>query len=104
MRQEKKMKIKVKEYLEGLASEQAQKPVTERLPIPTVKVLAEAAGITKAGMYDFLNREHKKINLDILAAILIMCRHYGHNTTLDDIIEYDEEMEAWKLHNAHFQF
>ncbi|GIK38013.1 MAG: hypothetical protein KJ077_25740 [Anaerolineae bacterium] len=86
------VRVTVKEYLEKLEKEESTKPVMQRKPIPTPAAMAEAAGVTRQTMYNFLSRDnHQRVDLDLLNSIITQLRRYGHKTQLTDVLKYIED-------------
>lgn len=86
------VRVKVKEYLEGLEKKESAKPIMQRKPIPTPVAMAEAAGVHRQTVYSFLARDnHQRVDLALLNSIITQLRRYGHNTQLTDVLEYIED-------------
>jgi len=86
------VRVTVKRYLEDLEKVEGAKPIVQRKPIPTPVAMAEAAGVKRQTVYNFLARgDHQRVDLDLLNSIITQLRRYGHDTQLTDVLEYIEE-------------
>ena len=86
------VRVKIREYLEQLETEEAKKPPQKRKPIPKQADIAQAAGTPKQTISSFLRRKkHKRLDLDLVDSIITQLRTYGHDTDVSDLIEYVED-------------
>lgn len=79
--------IVLSEYLDDLRRIQKDKPVEQRLPIPTMAQFAEVSGVSRPTFSDFANGKNKRVNLDLIANTLKLLRAWGHDPQLTDIIQ-----------------
>lgn len=78
-------------YLRRLRAEENRKPEEERLDVPTMKTLAEMAGIKPATLSSIVTRRTRSLNLDVAASIIDEMRRRGFNTQITDILRLEME-------------
>lgn len=78
--------ITLKEFITRLEAQEAAKPPRDRRAVPTIPELAEAADITRQGMYNFASGKIKMMNLDILSAVINEFRRRGFEVDVADLL------------------
>lgn len=82
--------VKLGPYLETLENEERLRPEAMRREVPTMKELAQAAGITPVSLSRLVRGKIKSLNFDTGAAIIAELRRRGFDTDVDDILAYAE--------------
>lgn len=78
--------VTLREHIAKLEAEEAQKPPAQRRSVPTLSELAEAAGITRQGMYNIAGGNIKMVNLEILSAVINEFRRRGFSADVSDLL------------------
>lgn len=78
--------ITIKEHLARLEAQETQRPPNQRRPVPSMAELAEAAGITRQGMYNFASGSVKMVNLEILSAVINELLRRGFPADVSDLL------------------
>lgn len=87
-RKEGAMYVRLGVYLEGLEASERTMPEGKRRDVPTMKELAEAAGINPVTLSRLVTGKIGSLNLKIGAAILDELNRRGFNATPNDILAY----------------
>lgn len=82
------MYVKLSGYLEGLENLERSKPEGQRRDVPSMKELAEAAGIHPVTMSKLVTGKINSLNFGTGAAIIGELRRRGFNTDVADILAY----------------
>lgn len=78
--------VQLGSYLQQLRIIESRKSENDRLHIPTVKELAEVAGVHPNSISRIVNGYTKRLNLDIAGAILVHMRRCGFQLEISDIL------------------
>jgi DNA-binding phage protein len=83
------------DHLKRLDVAEFSKPLGERRPIPTIAELAEAAGMSRQGMYKLASNRVASVRFEVLASIMMELRQRGFPTDVSDLITaYPIELTA----------
>ena len=88
------MYVTLSSYLRRLRAEENRKPEEERLSVPTMKTLAEVAGITPSTLSFIVNGHTRSFNFDYCASIITEMRRRGFNTKITDIFKFEMPEES----------
>lgn len=88
-----KTRVILKRYLALSEERQAGIRVGERKVTPTLKDIAEEAGIHYTMMIRFANNQMTRIHLTTLDKIIGALHSMGHHVTIGDLLEYQETQE-----------
>jgi hypothetical protein len=83
--------IKIKPYLASLEAQEGYAPAEKRRHVPTLTELAEVTGLHPVSFSSIANNRVKRLNLDILAIIILSLRESGFNTQIQDLLQYVEQ-------------
>lgn len=82
------MYITLNAYLEGLEATERSKPEGARRSVPTMRELAEVAGISAVSMSRLATGKVNSLNFDTGAAIITEMRRRGFDTEIGDFVAY----------------
>jgi hypothetical protein len=82
--------IRLKPFLQQLATSERNKPEAQRRPVPELRELAEAVGITPQAMSNIVNGNIKFLNLTVAGQIITEIRRRGFKMELNDLMGLDE--------------
>lgn len=82
------VRVTISAYLKQLKKDERQKPLLERRRIPIGREIAEAAGVSLSGYYQWSRNQADGINRKLTGAAIGLLRHHGFPTTFDDILEF----------------
>jgi len=85
--------ISFKSYLTGLQSAEELKPVEQRREVPTVKDLAQVAGVHEVTLHNIVNGKVKQLNLETMQKVLDEMWRYGFEPRITDFIRYEPPKE-----------
>ena len=83
--------VVLKKYLRRLRKAQAKKPLEQRKPVPRLKELAQALGVTQTGLSKFVNNQNVNLSLNMLDPIMAYLADLGFNPTYNDLLEFTED-------------
>ncbi len=88
------MYVTLSSYLRGLRAEESHKSEEEKLSVPTMKTLAEVAGIKPSSLSSIVNGRTRSFNFDACASIITEMRRRGFNTEITDIFKFEMPGES----------
>lgn len=88
------MYVTLSSYLRGLRAEESRKSEEERLNVPTMKTLAQVAGIKPSSLSSIVNGHTRSFNFDACASIITEMRRRGFNTEITDIFKFEMPGES----------
>lgn len=83
------MYVTLSSYLRALRAEESRKSEEERLSVPTMKMLAEVAGIKPSSLSSIVNGRTRSFNFDACASIITEMRRRGFKTEITDIFKFE---------------
>jgi DNA-binding Xre family transcriptional regulator len=87
------IRVTLKEHLQQLEASEAVKHPSQRRDVPSIPELAEAAGVTRATLYNLPSVQ--SVNLKLLDRIIDELNRQGFETELTDLLTtYPDEMPA----------
>lgn len=88
------MYVTLSSYLRQLQVEQKGKPEEERLSVPTMRTLAEVAGIKPSSLSFIVNGRTRSFNFEACASIITYMRRCGFDTKITDIFRFEMPGES----------
>ena len=82
------MKVIFDDTLKRLKNEQKEKPPRERLIVPTIQELVDAANISKTAYINFMKVRNESINKNAVETTARLLNEYGHSVTWNDIMAW----------------
>ena len=86
-----KITITLDEHLANIAAHEMAKPPSKRLKIPAIAAIAKGARCSRQTIYQFINRETKRVNIETLGNVIEFLNASGFKTELSDVLQLREE-------------